>query len=40
MPLAVVGAANQRDIALAGLYPRMRDPHRVDTGLLLAHEGA
>jgi hypothetical protein len=40
MPLAVVGAADQRDIALAGLDARMRDPHRVDAGLLLAHEGA
>ena len=38
--LAVVGAADQRDVALAGLDARQRDAHRIDAGGFLAHEGA
>src|SRR6185437_16748359 len=38
--LAVVGAADQRDLALAGRDARERDLQRVDAGELLAHEGA
>ena len=32
--------ADQRDVALAGLDPRQRNPRRVDAGGFLAHEGA
>ena len=35
-----MGSADQRDVALAGLDTRERDPRRVDAGGFLAHEGA
>ena len=35
-----MGGADQRDVALAGLDPRQRDPRRIDRGGFLAHEGA
>ena len=38
--LGIVGAADQRDVALPGRDARMRDAHRVDAGGFLAHEGA
>ena len=33
-PLGIVAAADQRDVALAGLDARQRDAHRVDAGRL------
>ena len=38
--LAIMRAADQRDVALAGGDPRQRDPRRVDSRHFLAHEGA
>ncbi len=40
LALAVVRAADQRDVALAGRNARQRDPRRIDAGGFLAHEGA
>ncbi len=40
LALAVLRAADQRDVALAGGDARERDPCRVDAGGFLAHEGA
>ena len=40
LALAVVRAADQRDVALSGGDARERDAHGVDAGRLLAHEGA
>jgi hypothetical protein len=37
---AVVGAADQRQLALSGGDARLRDAHRIDAGGFLAHEGA
>ena len=38
--LGIVGATDQSDLALSCADTRMRDPHGVDAGRLLAHEGA
>ena len=38
--LAVMRTADQHDVALPGGDTRERDPHRIDAGGLLAHEGA
>ena len=40
LALAVLGAADQRDVALAGPDAREGDPHRIDPGAFFAHEGA
>ena len=39
-PLAVIRAADQRDLALPGGDARERDAHGIDAGGFLAHEGA
>ena len=39
-PLAIMRAADQRDVALSGADARKRDTHRIDAGEFLAHEGA
>ena len=36
---AVIGAADQRQLALAGGNARLRDAHGIDAGGFLAHEG-
>src|SRR4029077_1844221 len=40
LALAILRAANQRDVALAGGDTRQRDTRRVEAGGFLAHEGA
>ncbi len=40
LPLAVVRAADQRNLALSGNDARERNPHRIRPRRLLAHEGA
>ena len=40
LAFAVVRAADQRELALAGADARERDAHRIDARRLLAHEGA
>ncbi len=40
LAFAVLGAADEQDLALSGLDARKTDSHRVDAGALFAHEGA
>src|SRR5262249_2511771 len=39
-PFRVIGAADQRNVALARLNARGGDPHRIDAGRFFAHERA
>ena len=40
LAFAVIGAADERNLTVAGLDSSMRNSHRVDTGRFFAHEGA
>jgi hypothetical protein len=40
LAFAVIGAADERNLALAGLDSSMRYSHGVDAGRFFAHEGA